>query len=303
MLSDDDSGVGSSPLKRTNLRKILSSDSESEPSPGSSNSRNKPLKSRITIEDSDSDSGHELEDHQTPRRSSNLGNPFNEKSNEDEIEKKELRRSERDKMSGEKKKRFKILERLTAKRAGKRLSDNKSSENEDNSDPSTPPPPPSPGCSNWRDQPPNSASDSGEELEDHQTPRSPPDDSESSSCEDLERTESDDEFIDDPEEGDNSNSVDQNSMDEIKKNLRKETPTDLKNTERYMSEHGKYQLEVHSLKNKSLYTSGKKRFKRHVRSAYFDVGMKDGSERSDPGLEFKLLKTQKKKGRKKRSNL
>ena len=36
---------------------------------------------------------------------------------------------------------------------------------------------PSPGCSNWREQPPNSArkldsSDSGEELEDHQTPRS-----------------------------------------------------------------------------------------------------------------------------------
>ena len=56
-------------------------------------------------------------------------------------------------MSAEKEKRCKSLRRLTAKRAGKRLSDDESSENEDSSDPSTPP--------------------------------LPPDDSESSSCEDV----------------------------------------------------------------------------------------------------------------------
>ena len=311
---------------------MLPGDSESEPSPGCSNWREQPPNSARKLDSSDS--GEELEDHQTQRRSSRLKNLSNEKSNE--VEKKEARRSQRNKMSAEKEKRCKSLRRLTAKRAGKRLSDDESSENEDNSDPSTPPP--------------------------------PPDDSESSSCEDvsyqivvdpivpivsqyrrlcrlpscserfekgitkiigvyfdnifawicakhkyhsiiniqenmelddLERTKSDEEFINDPEEGDNSNSVDQNSMDEITKSLRKETPEDIENAKQYMRQLRKFQLEVHSVKNKSLHTSGKKRFKRQLRSAYLDVGMKDKSERADPGLEFKLLKTPKKKDRKK----
>ena len=62
---------------------------------------------------------------------------------------------------------------------------------------------------------------------------------------DLERTKSDEEFIDDPEEGDNSNSVDQNSMDEITKSLRKETPEDIENAKQYMRQLRKYQLEPH----------------------------------------------------------
>ena len=121
-----------------------------------------------------------------------------------------------------------------------------------------------------------------------------------------ERTKSDDEFIDDTEEGDDSNSVESDAMedmDEIKKSLRRERREYLKNTKKYMRQLGKYQLEVHSPRNKSLYTSPKKRYNRNARGAYIDAGMKDGSERSDPSLEFKLLKTQKKKDRKKQSKL
>ena len=113
-----------------------------------------------------------------------------------------------------------------------------------------------------------------------------------------ERTKSDDEFIDDTEEGDNS--VDANAMvaidmDEIKKSLKREGREDVKNTKKYMRQLGKYQFEVHSPRNKALNTSPKKRYNRNARGAYIDAGMKDGSERSDPGLEFKLLETQKKK--------
>ena len=60
MLSDDDSGICSSPLKRTYLRAIISSDSESEPSPGCSNVRGQPPNSARKLDSSDS--GEELED-------------------------------------------------------------------------------------------------------------------------------------------------------------------------------------------------------------------------------------------------
>ena len=334
-MSDDDSGIGSSPVKRTKLRKILSSDSESEPSPGCSNWRDQPPNPARKL-DSDSDSGEELEDHQNPR------NPSNEKSNE----KKEARRSQRNKMSAEKEKRLNSIRRLTAKRAGKRLSEDKSSENEDNSDPSTTPPPPDdsessscgdqsyhvavdpifpivsqypslcrlPSCSYrfeigitkiigvYFDNDPDQEKVAWICAE-HKYPHSDKITKENMELDDAERTKSDDDFIHDPEEGDNSNSVDQNSMDEITKRLRKETPEDIENAKEYMRQLRKYQLEPHNVKNKSLYTSEKKRYKRILRSAYHDVGMKDGSERSDPGLEFKLLKTQKKKGRKRQSKL
>ena len=112
-----------------------------------------------------------------------------------------------------------------------------------------------------------------------------------------ERTKSDDEFIDDTEEGDNS--VDANAMvaidmDEIKKSLKREGREDVKNTKKYMRQLGKYQFEVHSPRNKALNTSPKKRYNRNARGAYMDADMKDGSERSDPGLEFKLLETKEK---------
>ena len=302
-MSDDDSGIGSSPLKRTKLRKILSSDSESEPSPGCSNWRDQPPNSARKL-DSDTDSGEELEDHQNPR------NPSNEKTNE----KKEARRSQRNKMSAEKEKRFNSIRRLTAKRAGKRLSEDKSSENEDNSDPSTPTPPPDdsessscedenyhiivdpifpkvsqypglcrlPSCSDrfeigitkiigvYFDNDPNQEKVAWICAK-HKYPHSEKIAKENSELDDSERTKSDEEFIDDPEEGDNSNSVDQNSMDEIKKRLQKSRPEDIENTRQYKRQLRKYQLEPHSVKNKSLYTSEKKRYNRQLRSAYLDV--------------------------------
>ena len=123
------------------MEATISSDSESDPSPGCSNWTDQPSKSprkvknksayRRIISDSDSEEG--LEDHQTSRRSSRLRNSTRKKTSEDEENDKEeepIRRSQRNKVSAEKGKKLEVLRRLEAKRAGKRLSDDDSDENE-----------------------------------------------------------------------------------------------------------------------------------------------------------------------------
>ena len=88
MSSDDDSGIGSSPLKRVKLRATINSDSESEPSPGCSSWRDEPTIAvvkknvfrRIQFHESDTDtdseeeleSGHEPASKRKLRRSSRL---------------------------------------------------------------------------------------------------------------------------------------------------------------------------------------------------------------------------------------
>ena len=89
MSSDDDSGIGSSPLKRVKLRATINSDSESHPSPGCSSLRDEQLTiavikknvfRRIQFHESDTDtdseeeleSGHEPASKRKLRRSSRL---------------------------------------------------------------------------------------------------------------------------------------------------------------------------------------------------------------------------------------
>ena len=385
MSSDDDSGIGSSPLKRVKLRATINSDSESEPTPGCSNWRDettaavakKNVYRRIQFHESDNDtdseeelgSGHEPTSKRKLRRSSRLKNTTHENDektrnvekekrkgakkssrlrnlsneNDDETEedqKKEARRSQRNRMSAEKEKRFKSLERLSAKRAGKKLfddeqrdeaveNDNASATYDDSSELSScedqayyveraPIVAMYPGkcrllsCSDrivvdstkiigvWFEDDPSQekiawicARHEYLDFEDEAK--------ENAKLDDLERTQSDEEFIDDPEpdEGDTNDAND--AMDEITQHLRKETPKDLENADQYLNQLGKYQLEVHSWKNKSLYTSEETRYRRNIRNAKFDEGMKDGSERYDPKLENKLLRTSKKRRKKKRS--
>ena len=363
MSSDEDSGIGFSPLKRNKVRvTTINSDSESEPTPGCSNWQDEPktysrevIKQtpyrRLRFHESDTDSGEEEGQEPTysvkrkPRRSSRLRNAAHEtedKSSEDED--KEARRSQRNRISAEKEKRFRSLERLSAKRAGKKISD----ESDDDDERSE--------YAGNRDTPTihddSSEVSSSEEETDrgYRVVAEPfvskyPGFCRLPSCsnrfvvdvtkiigvyfdfdlsqekpawicakheyeealdkndilDDLERTKSDEEFIDDPDDGDieddNSHSE---TLDEITKSLRKETPKDIKNAKKYRSQLRKYQLEVHTWKNKSLYTSPEARYRRNMRSARFDVGMKDGSERYDSELEDKLLRTSKKKRKKKK---
>ena len=96
---------------------------------------------------------------------------------------------------------------------------------------------------------------------------------------DEERTQSDKDFIEDDDEGSTSNESGgedniRTAMAEITQNLRKETQKDKVNKNKFINELSRHQLEIHSYRNKALYTSREKRYKRHMRSARFDVGMK-----------------------------
>ena len=368
MSTEEDSGIGGSPLKRKKLRVTINSDSESEPIPGCSNWKDEhktysrevvkktPYK-RLRFQESDTDSEEEVRHEPTsvrrkPRRSLRLRNASHESDKSSEDEEKEARRSQRNRMSAEKEKRFRSLERLSARRAGKKIpeesdDDEQGSTNAENSDSDTPTIHDDsseissseeetyrgyevatrtfvsryqglcklPSCSNrfvvdetkvigvYFDHDLNQEKpawicakheyiDYEEEAE------------KNAILDDLERTQSDEEFIDDPDEGDleddNSSSDIDDAMDEIKQSLRKETPKDIENANQYMSQHGKYQLQIRSRENKSLYTCPEARYRRNMRSAKFDVGMKDGSERYDSELENKLLCTSKKKRKKKK---
>ena len=97
-----------------------------------------------------------------------------------------------------------------------------------------------------------------------------------SKLDDEERTQSDEDFIDDGSGKEDESQSEHDlatNMEEIKKNLGKQTPQDKLNANKYINEHSRYQLQIHSRKNKALYTSPTERFYRHLRGARFDVGM------------------------------
>ena len=73
-----------------------------------------------------------------------------------------------------------------------------------------------------------------------------------------------------------------NEMDRITQIFSKKTSKDEQNKIKYLNEHSKYQLEIHSNKNKALYLSPEKRLRRNMRTAHFDKGRKD-----DNGLCYK----------------
>ena len=95
---------------------------------------------------------------------------------------------------------------------------------------------------------------------------------------------SDEDFIYDGEEDDNkstSTEADERGdesftrdLQDILQDLRKEKPQDIQHKKIYINELSRYQLEIHNCKNKSIFTSETKRFKRHMRGARFDVGLK-----------------------------
>ena len=64
------------------------------------------------------------------------------------------------------------------------------------------------------------------------------------------------------------------NLQDILQDLRKEKPEDKHHKNLYINELSRYQLEIHNRRNKSIFTSETKRFRRHMRSARFDVGMK-----------------------------
>ena len=95
---------------------------------------------------------------------------------------------------------------------------------------------------------------------------------------------SDEDFIDDGEEDDTestSTEADEggdesvtSDLQDILQDLRKEKPQDIQNKKLYINQLSLYQLEIHNRKNKSIKTSKRKRFRRHMRGARFDVGLK-----------------------------
>merc|ERR1711892_928163 len=89
--------------------------------------------------------------------------------------------------------------------------------------------------------------------------------------EDGENSEGVEDDVDNPKI-DMSDSID---FQEILKGLSRSTDTDKENKDRYIEEHSKYQLEIHSETNRGLYLNPGKRFKRNMNVANFDKGLKD----------------------------
>ena len=73
-------------------------------------------------------------------------------------------------------------------------------------------------------------------------------------------------------------------IQEILNGLARSTEKDKENKEKYIDEHSKYQLQVHSETNPGLHLHPGKRFKRNMNIARFDKGLKDdrGIESKDP---------------------
>ena len=128
-------------------------------------------------------------------------------------------------------------------------------------------------------------------------------------CSDEEDEELDSDFINDDEEeqsridsfeedqGSSSDGVYDEESDtkegdtdtdaELKKviaQLGKQTPNDKRNKRKFLEENGKYQLQIHSANNPGLYLSEEKRFRRNMRTAKFDKGLKEdiGLGANDP---------------------
>ena len=92
-----------------------------------------------------------------------------------------------------------------------------------------------------------------------------------------------DNFIDDSNsyESAESEQNDSNDYQAILDELRRSTPKDKKNKERYIGEHSKYQLKIHTETNPGLHLRPGVRFKRNMNTARFDKGLKE-----DRGIQF-----------------
>ena len=71
---------------------------------------------------------------------------------------------------------------------------------------------------------------------------------------------------------------------DIVQSLKRQTPNDKMNRSKYLEEHSKYQLQIHSETNPGLHLSPEKRFKRNLQTAAFDKRLKQdrGIEWQDP---------------------
>ena len=77
-------------------------------------------------------------------------------------------------------------------------------------------------------------------------------------------------------------------IQEILNGLARSTEKDKENKEKYINEHSKYQLQVHSETNPGLCLHPGKRFTRNMNIARFDKGLKD-----DRGIESEFFKAPK----------
>ena len=376
--SDSDSSVGFNPLKKRRTQIISESESEEEPTPGCSkwndtpirrrqrqrNIKKKSVRSRFN---SDNDSDYEEVEPVPTRGESNRRHrrsPRNKtETSEDEGsetnyngKKNERRKSSRKRISAEKQKRARVLEKLHKERSKRKSADNhfdnssnsaEDNKNEDDEDkennndedemfevatsvfsskysgkcrfPECPDrfevgltkivgvyfdcmdqEKPAWICAkHWKHHQDSDASSQSDEdyidnnsqnaenVSDCTASRDEDSNVENSSSmenEENERTEEESSNSEDEKTDSNDDELSEfrNEMDKITQIFSKQTSEDEENKIKYLNEHSKYQLEIHSNKNKALYLSPEKRLRRNMRTAHFDKGRKD-----DNGLCYK----------------
>jgi len=91
-------------------------------------------------------------------------------------------------------------------------------------------------------------------------------------------------FIDDSGVGEDE--LLKKELKKVNKKLSRNTTKDRENTERFMEEQKKYQLQVHCQTNPSLFLSEEKRFKRNMKTASFDQGLKQDIGLNHNDLEY-----------------
>merc|ERR1712107_708035 len=64
-------------------------------------------------------------------------------------------------------------------------------------------------------------------------------------------------------------------MKDIVQHLTRQSPKDKMNRSKYLDEHSKYQLKIHTETNPGLHLSPEKRYRRNLRTANFDKGLKE----------------------------
>merc|ERR1712107_533889 len=78
------------------------------------------------------------------------------------------------------------------------------------------------------------------------------------------------------EEDEEESSEEVNSeMKDIVQHLTRQSPKDKMNRSKYLDEHSKYQLKIHTETNPGLHLSPEKRYRRNLSTANFDKGLKE----------------------------
>ena len=115
--------------------------------------------------------------------------------------------------------------------------------------------------------------DDGESIEDKRVESF---DEDNEDNEDKEDEEGEDESSEGDQSEDSSVEEDVNSeMKDIVQNLMRKTQNDEMNRSKYLDEHSKYQLQIHTNTNPGLHLSPEKRYRRNLRTAKFDNGLKE----------------------------